>query len=240
MLENILTMIDDISMRQCRLTAAKPAPPPALSLIAGSFPAFPARMANDFRHTLRVCLKIPAGVMGLPYLTHHHPLSPSRHHRRPVLKNDRPVSPSNHAATTSLSGDFRHHAAPAFDPETSLKRLETTLKWLETRLKRLEINVETLKRFNQFKNSTSHYQRLTQIDPLKREKILKSRHENHPSARSATRFPICARLGRTPPQRGSSNPHLGIPSALQSSCRRLGGAGSILPEFPLAGPGEGL
>jgi len=88
-----------------------------------------------------------------------------------ILLNDRrtaPTASANHASTPSPSHDLGHRATPAFDPETSLKRLETTLKWLETRLKRLEINVETLKRFNQLKNSTSIYQRLTEITPLKR------------------------------------------------------------------------
>jgi len=134
-------------MKQCRLIAAEHRPFRARPASFGSLPAFACQMVHDF---------------------HRHPLSASLNHHHQLLKNDQVCLSENLASTPSQSHAFDHLATPSFDPETSLKRVETTLKWLETRLKRLEINVESLKRFNQSKNSTSIYQRLTEITPLKR------------------------------------------------------------------------
>jgi len=196
-------------MKQCRLTAARPAPGPALPALPGSRQSFARQIAHDGCHALpptsspfcrpsqtpvnrgscnqkrralRLFLSLAPfdGERGTRPPTRHQGPSTSLNNHRPLSKNDHASPPAYPASMPSPSPAFSHRATPSFDPETRLKRVETTLKWLETRLKRLEINVETLKRFNQFKNSASRYQRLTQIAPLKREKNLKRTSKTTP------------------------------------------------------------
>jgi len=192
------------SMKKCRLTAAEPTPVLAPPASFGSLPAFPSQMAHDFHHVLtapsvplsrtnpsRRSVSWVCGTKSTP-IRHEHAVAPlcglpsrlagcvaSRQvSNRPAstwLTNDRNSSPTIQASAPSPSHAFGHRTTPLFEPETRLKRIETTLKWLETLLKRLEINVETLKRFKQFKTSTSLYQRLTQTEPLKRENFCNAR-----------------------------------------------------------------